>query len=128
MNRDNEIDKLFKGFKPDIDTGDVLKNIRGKMDIIDTVRSEQERLSRFHRMIAIGCFIAGLSIGLVLISIVLFAPSGILTLVQAFFNGALPKGIAQFCLEFGNISLLIAASACIILGALPVINHFSWSR
>ena len=64
MNRDNEIDKLFKSFNPVLDTEGLMTDIKDKMDVIDMIRSEQENINRFYRIVSSCCFAAGLSIGI----------------------------------------------------------------
>lgn len=74
MNKDKEIDELFKSFNPKVDAERILAEISDKMDVIDMVKPEQDRISRFHRMVSVCCFIVGLLTGYILMSMVMFHP------------------------------------------------------
>ena len=52
MNKDREIDELFKSFKPDVNAERIMTEISGKMDVIDMVKPEQDLMNRFHRMVS----------------------------------------------------------------------------
>ena len=70
--KSKEIEEFFKSFNPEINAERIMTEISGKMDVIDTVRSEQDRMSRFHMTVSVCCLIVGLLTGSVLMSIVIF--------------------------------------------------------
>lgn len=128
MNKDREIDELFKSFKPEVDTKRIMTEISGKLDVIDTVKPEQDRMNRFHRMVSVCCFIAGLLIGCSLMGIVLFHPSS----GNALPGLALPvnrfPALTLFCTNHRDMILTLLAATCFILGSLPLINTNEWSK
>ena len=128
MNKDREIDELFKSFKPDINADRIMTEISDKMDVIDMVRPEQERMIRFHRTVSVCCFIAGLLIGCFLMGIALFHPSA----GNALPGLALPvnrfPALILFFAEHRDMILTFLAATCFILGSLPLINTNEWSK
>lgn len=104
MSKDKEIDELFKSFNPEVDAERIMTGISGKMDVIDMARPELDRMNRFHRTVAVCCFIVGLLAGCFLIS------------------------MALFCADHRSLILTFLAAASFILGSLPLINSNEWSK
>lgn len=128
MNKDKEIDELFKSFNPDVNTEGVMTKISDKMDVIDMVRHEQDRMNRFHRTVSVCCFSAGLIIGITLMFIVFFRPSpGNVMLDLVHLNQNL-SGLALFYTDHRDMLLTFLAAASIILGSLPLICSNEWTR
>lgn len=113
MSNEKKIDELFKSFNPEVDTQRIMTEISGKMDVIDMVRPEQERMNRFRRIISVCCFIAGLLTGCFLMGLVLFHPVSDSTL---------------FWTDHRDMILTLLAATSFILGSLPLINTNEWSK
>lgn len=124
MNRDNEIDKLFKSFNPVLDTEGLMTDIKDKMDVIDMIRSEQENINRFYRIVSSCCFAAGLSIGIGLMAVVVLMPDGLYSIAEFILGANMSPAIASFCSDYSDLVLTLTASASVILGILPMLNTF----
>lgn len=128
MNKDKEIDELFKSFKPKVDTERIMKEISGKMEVIDMVRPEQDRMNRLHRTVSACCFIVGLLTGCLLMSLVLYHPfAGNILPGLALPGNRFPE-LALFCAEHRDMILTFLAATSFILGSLPLINTNEWSK
>ena len=128
MNKDREIDELFKSFKPDVNAERIMTEISGKMDVIDMVKTEQDRMTRFHRTVSLCCFIVGLLAGCFLMGLVLFQPSAenaMLDLTHP--DNKLPV-FTLFCTSHRDMILTFLAATSFILGSLPFINTNEWSK
>ena len=128
MNKDKEIDELFKSFKPKVDTERIMKEISGKMEVIDMVRPEQDRLNRFHRTVSFCCFIVGLLAGCSLMGMVLFPQSAYNALPNLALTSNWFPELALFCAEHRDMILTFLAVTSFILGSLPLINTNEWSK
>ena len=128
MNKDIEIDELFKSFKPEVDTERIMTEISGKMDVIDMVRPEQDRMNRFHKTVSVCCFIVGLLTGCFLMSLVLFHPlAGNALLNHMLTDNQFPE-LTLFYTDHRSIILTLLAATSFILGSLPLINTNEWSK
>ena len=128
MNKDIEIDELFKSFKPEVDTERIMKEISGKMEVIDMVRPEQDRMNRFHKTVSVCCFIVGLLTGCFLMSLVLFHPfAGNASLNHMLTDNQFPE-LTLFYTDHRSIILTLLAATSFILGSLPLINTNEWSK
>ena len=128
MNKDKEIDEIFKSFKPEVDTERIMKEISGKMEVIDMVRPEQDRMNRFHKTISVCCFIVGLLTGCFLMSLVLFHPfAGNALLNHMPTDNQFPE-LTLFYTDHRSIILTLLAATSFILGSLPLINTNEWSK
>lgn len=128
MNKDKQIDELFKSFKPELNAKRVLTRISGKMDVIDMVRPEQDKMDRFHMTVSACCFIAGLLVGSALMSMVLLHPSGgEATLNLVLLSKRFP-GFTLFYIDHRDMILTILAAASFIIGSLPLIYSTEWSK
>lgn len=128
MNKDREIDKLFKSFKPEVDTEHIMKEISGKMEVIDMVRPEQDRMNRLRRTVSACCFIVGLLTGCLLMSLVLYHPfAGNILSGLALSGNRFPE-LTMFCAEYREMILTFLAATCFILGSMPLINTNEWSK
>ena len=128
MNKDREIDELFKSFKPDVNAGRIMTEISGKMDVIDTVRPEQDRMNRFRKTVSVCCFIVGLLTGCLLISLVLFHPVVDSSAMDVALMGKRIPEIPQFWTDHRDMILTLLAAVSFILGSLPLINSNEWSK
>lgn len=128
MNKDIEIDELFKSFKPEVDTERIMTEISGKMDVIDMVRPEQDRMNRFHKTVSVCCFIVGLLTGCFLMSLVLFHPLAGNALLNLVFTGNRFPELTMFYTDHRDTILTLLAATSFILGSLPLINTNEWSR
>ena len=128
MNKDKEIDELFKSFKPDIDAERIMTEISGKVDVLDMVKPEQDRMNRFHRTVSICCFVVGLLTGCFLMSLVLFHPFADSALPALTLSGNRLPEFTLFCLNHRDLILTFLAAASFILGCLPLINTNEWSK
>ena len=128
MNKDREIDKLFKSFKPEVNAERIMAEISSKMDVIDTVKPERDRLNRFHRTVSFCCFIVGLLAGCSLMGMVMFPQSAYNALPNlALTSNWLPK-FTMFCTNHRNMILTLLAATSFILGSLPLTNTNEWSK
>jgi len=128
MNKDKEISELFKRFNPEINAERIMTEISGKMDVLDMVRPEQERMNRFHRMVSVTCFVVGLLTGCFLMSLVLFHPSADNVVIDLLLPGNWFPGLSGFCTGHRDLILMSLAATSFILGSLPLINTNEWSR
>ncbi|MCQ2130604.1 MAG: hypothetical protein MJY94_04360 [Bacteroidales bacterium] len=128
MNKDREIDELFKSFKPDVNAERIMTEISGKMDVIDMVKPEQDLMNRFHRMVSACCFIVGLLAGCFLMGLVLYHPSADNALLNLVFTGNRFPELTMFYTDHRDTILTLLAATSFILGSLPLINTNEWSR
>lgn len=128
MNKDKEIDEIFKSFKPEVDAERIMAEISGRMDVIDMVRPEQDRMNRFHKMVSVCCFIVGLLTGCFLMSLVLFHPFAGNGLPSLALPGNRFPGLTLFCTDHRDMILTFLAAASFILGSMPLINTNEWSK
>ncbi len=128
MNKDREIDELFKSFKPDIDAERIISGISDKLDVIDSVRPEQDRMNRFHRTVSVCCFLVGLMAGCFFMGLALIHPpvdNNVLNLMMT--DRRFPE-LTMFCTHHRDIILTLLAALSFILGSLPLIGTNEWSR
>ena len=128
MNKDKEIDKLFKSFKPEVNAERIMAEISSKMDVIDTVKPERDRLNRFHRTVSFCCFIVGLLAGCSLMGLLLFPQSAYNALPNLALSGNRFPELTLFCAEHRDMILTFLAATSFILGSLPLINTNEWSK
>lgn len=128
MNKDNEIDELFKSYQPEVNTDRIMKEISSKMDVIDMVRSEHEQVNRFHRAVSICCFIVGLLTGCILMSMVLLHPFADIVLSDLMTTDNRFPEFSLFCTDHRDMILIFLAAASFILGSLPLINTNEWNK
>ena len=127
MNKDKEIEELFRSFTPEVSAERIMTGISDKMDVIDTVRLEQDRMSRLHMTVSVCCFIVGLLTGCALMSIVLFHPLAVNDMEDfVLMNRKLPE-FTLFYTEHRDMLLILLASFSFILGSLPLMNSNEWS-
>ena len=128
MNKDREIDELFKSFNPEVDAERIMTEISGKMDVIEMVRPGQDRMNRFHKTVSVCCFIVGLLTGCLLMSLVLYHPfAGNILSGLALPGNRFPE-LTMFCAEHRDMILTFLAATCFILGSMPLINTNEWSK
>ena len=125
---DREIDELFKSFKPDVNADRIMTKISDKMDVIDMVRPEQERMNRFHRTVSVCCFVVGLLTGCFLMSIVLFHPFADNPMLGTMLSSNRLPELTLFYTDHRDIILTFLAATSFILGSLPLINTNEWSK
>ena len=128
MNRDRETDELFKSFNPDVNAERIMTEISGKMDVIDMVRPEQDRMNRFHKTVSVCCFIVGLLTGCFLMSLVLFHPFAGNALLNHMLTDSQFPELTLFYTDHRSIILTLLAATSFILGSLPLINTNEWSK
>lgn len=128
MNKDREIDELFKSFKPEVDSERIMTEISSKMDVIDTVKPERDRINRFHRTATFCCFIVGLLAGCFLMGLALFPQSADNALLNLTLTGNWFPEFTMFCVDYRNMILALLAATSFILGSLPLINTNEWSK
>ena len=101
-----------------------MTDIKDKMDVIDMIRSEQENINRFYRIVSSCCFAAGLSIGIGLMAVVVLMPDGLYSIAEFILGANMSPAIASFCSDYSDLVLTLTASASVILGILPMLNTF----
>ncbi len=128
MNKDKEIEELFKNFNPDVNAERIMFDISGKMDVIDMVRPEQDRMDRFHRTVSLCCFIVGLLAGSLFMILLLLHPSaGDVMLDFALVGKKFPE-FTRLCTGHRDVVLIFLTAVSFILGSLPLINSNEWGK
>ena len=126
MNKDKEIKELFRSYKPEVNADRVMTEISGKMDVIDMVRPEQDRMNRFHRTVSVCCFIVGLLTACFLMSIVLFHPFAENAVLNFALMGKSIPELPRIFTDHRDLILTFLAAASFILGSLPLVYTNEW--
>lgn len=121
MTTDNDIKQLFDNFRPTDVKDDFVQQLDKKLQVVDIVRGEQCAVSRFYALFATICFVSGLIVGAGLLYLALFYPMD-WTILESWH---ISTNVVLFMVQYGNVSLSLAACMAIILGALPWINSDS---
>jgi len=126
MNKDPEIEKLFKCFNPEIQQERFMMELQEKMDVVDKVEAEHRQIIHFHQMVSISCLVIGLVIGAGLMYISLFHPIDWMILPETASWISIPPYFSPFFSS--DIILSLLAAFLIIIGALPMIYLESWGK
>lgn len=122
MNRDQELERLFKGFKPDTGTEGFIPGLKSKMDVVDSVRGEYRRSGRFNRVVSACCLTAGLLVGVSLLCLVLFHPVDWLSVAGAVSLTGVPSHFSLLIARHADIVLSLIASVFFVATALRFVN------
>lgn len=120
MNKDKDLEELFKSYSPNTDKEKFISSLEGKIAVIDSVRSEVDHIERFHRMIAAVCLVIGFTVGSALMSIVMLHPINWESLHNTASIVRISPVTAAFLARYADMILSLVASAFFIIGILPI--------
>ena len=120
MQKDQDIEKLFKAYQPKAGKATLMAEVERKMDVVDMVRGAHQEQIRWMTYLAVLSMVIGLAVGIGLMWLVFFHPIDWANL-QTGVGLLLSPEMVLFLVKYGDMLLCLLAIASIILGALPMI-------
>lgn len=129
MEKDKDIEKLFKDFHPKDEKRDYVRELEGKMRVVDIVRGEHKRTAKVYRIVSIFSMLLGFGAGMLFISLAI-RPIEWSAFAEAISWLQLPAGALLLIAENGKLMLYLLATLSFILGLLPMLrmeSSWNWS-
>lgn len=120
MQKDQDIEKLFKAYLPKVSNPNLLDEVERKMEVVDMVRGAHQEQIRWMTYLAVLSMVVGLGVGIGLMWMVFFHPIDWANL-QTGVGLLLSPEMVLFLVKYGDMVLCLLAIASIIIGALPMI-------
>lgn len=121
MEKDKDIEKLFKDFHPEDEKRNYVRELEGKMQVVDMIRGEHEHIVKFHRMMSAISLVLGFGIGIGLMSITLLHPIE-WQHIPNFIGLQLHATLIGFLVRYEDILLYLLATLSMMLGCLPLLR------
>lgn len=121
MEKDKDIEKLFKDFHPTDEKRDYVRELDKKMQVVDIVRGEHKRTAKAYRIVSVCCMLMGFGMGMLFLSLAMH-PIEWDAMMETISWLQLPAGMLLLLCERGNMLLYLLATLSIALGLLPMLR------
>lgn len=121
MNKNQDIEKLFKEYNPAIEKRKFMEKLEPKLDVVDKINQEQQRMIRLYRLVSVISLIAGMLMGGGVMCLVLLHPIDWAALSRSVSWLRMSPPASLFVVRYANLFLYLFSGLIFIAGTLPMI-------